>query len=274
MGEIKWFKLKTDIFDDEKIKYIETLPESDTILVIWFKILVLAAKSNQDGYVMLTDKIPFTESMLISYLGRKQHVVEMALKTFQELSMIEVTNEEAILISNWSKHQSVDEMKKIKEQNKERQKRFREKKKKGSLELKEEKEKDKESKDIDNRYRAINVTNNVTRNVTQENVPYKEIIQYLNEAIGKNYKHTSRATKDKIKARWNEGFTIEEFKQAIDNAKTFWEEKGELENMHPTTLFNTKFEKRVDNSAYSWNHKKQSNDTNVDWFDDYLSGKE
>ena len=34
MNEIKWIKITTDIFDDEKIKLIDGMPERDTILVI------------------------------------------------------------------------------------------------------------------------------------------------------------------------------------------------------------------------------------------------
>ena len=44
MAEVKWIKIVTDIFDDEKILLIETLPEADSIIVIWLKLLCLAGK--------------------------------------------------------------------------------------------------------------------------------------------------------------------------------------------------------------------------------------
>lgn len=47
MSEIKWIKITTDVFDDEKICLIDALPDHDAILVIWFKILVLAGKLNK-----------------------------------------------------------------------------------------------------------------------------------------------------------------------------------------------------------------------------------
>ena len=34
-SDVKWIKITTDIFDDEKILLIESLPESDAIIVIW-----------------------------------------------------------------------------------------------------------------------------------------------------------------------------------------------------------------------------------------------
>jgi len=45
MGDVKWIKIVTDIFDDEKIRLIDALPDNDTILVIWFKLLVQALNS-------------------------------------------------------------------------------------------------------------------------------------------------------------------------------------------------------------------------------------
>ena len=44
MAEVKWIKIVTDVFDDEKILLIESLPEADSIIVIWFKLLCLAGK--------------------------------------------------------------------------------------------------------------------------------------------------------------------------------------------------------------------------------------
>ena len=46
MADVKWIKITTDIFDDEKILLIETLPDADAIIVIWFKLLCLAGKQN------------------------------------------------------------------------------------------------------------------------------------------------------------------------------------------------------------------------------------
>ena len=37
MADIKWIKITTDIFDDEKIKIIDTMPARDEILVVWFE---------------------------------------------------------------------------------------------------------------------------------------------------------------------------------------------------------------------------------------------
>lgn len=41
---ISWIKLTTNVFDDEKIKLIDTMPDHDAILVIWIKLLTLDGK--------------------------------------------------------------------------------------------------------------------------------------------------------------------------------------------------------------------------------------
>ncbi len=46
MSDVRWIKITTDIFDDEKIQLIESMSEGDTLIVIWFKLLVLAGKQN------------------------------------------------------------------------------------------------------------------------------------------------------------------------------------------------------------------------------------
>jgi len=75
-----------------------------------------------------------------------------------------------------------------------------------------------------------------------EQIPYKEIVDYLNEKTGKQYRYTTPKTRELIKARWKEGFTLEDFKKVIDNKTLLW--KGEKEEIYlrPVTLFGTKFE--------------------------------
>ena len=64
MADVKWIKITTDVFDDEKILLIESLPEADSIIVIWFKLLCLAGKQNNSGVFLMGDKIAYTDKML------------------------------------------------------------------------------------------------------------------------------------------------------------------------------------------------------------------
>ena len=128
MSEIKWIKITTDIFDDEKICLIDALPDHDAILVIWFKILALAGKHNRNGLLMMSDKVHYTDEMLATIFRRPLNTVRMALGVFEQFGMIEIIDG-IIALPNWEKHQNIDGMEKIKEQTRNRVARHREKQK-------------------------------------------------------------------------------------------------------------------------------------------------
>ena len=107
MADVKWIKIVTDIFDDEKILMIESMPDADSIIVIWFKLLCLAGKQNNGGVIMLNDRIPYTEEMLSKVFRRPLNTVRLALELFKNYGMIEIIDD-VITIPNWSKHQSLD----------------------------------------------------------------------------------------------------------------------------------------------------------------------
>ena len=54
--DVKWIKIVTNIFDDEKILLIESMPEADSIIVIWFKLLCMAGKQNNKGIFAQVDQ--------------------------------------------------------------------------------------------------------------------------------------------------------------------------------------------------------------------------
>lgn len=154
MADVKWIKIVTDIFDDEKIQLIEGMPEADGIIVIWFKLLCLAGKQNNNGVFMMNERLAFTDEMLSTLFRRKQNVVKLALVTFEQFGMIEIVKN-VITIPNWEKHQNTDGLDRIREKARLRVKKYRDKK---NMEL------------LENRERECNVT--VTLPVTspsQEN---------------------------------------------------------------------------------------------------------
>ena len=114
MAEVKWIKIVTDIFDDEKMLLIESLPGADSLIVIWFKLLCLAGKNNNNGVFLLNDRIAYTDEMLATIFRRDVNTVRLALKTFEEFGMITVV-EGVITIPNWGKHQTMDKLEQRKE---------------------------------------------------------------------------------------------------------------------------------------------------------------
>lgn len=107
MAEVKWIKINTNIFDDEKILLIESLPDAYAIITVWFKLLCLAGKQNNSGVFMMSNKIAYTDKMLATIFRMKESTVTMALNTFCEFGMVELIDG-VITIPNWDKHQSLD----------------------------------------------------------------------------------------------------------------------------------------------------------------------
>lgn len=113
MADVKWIKITTDIFDDEKILLIESLPDAYAIITVWFKLLCLAGKQNNSGVFMM-GQIAYTDKMLATIFRMKESSVTMALQTFEQFGMVEIIDG-VITIPNWNKHQSLDAYEKKKE---------------------------------------------------------------------------------------------------------------------------------------------------------------
>lgn len=229
MAEVQWIKLKVGMFDDSKIKYIEALPERDTIITIWVKLLTLAGKYNEQGFIMLSENLPYNEEMLANEFNRPINSIRLALETFKRLDMID-NDEGVIKISNWEKHQSLESRSRHNEKNRLRQKRYRERQKDLTLpvtlrndteeELEEEKEREEEKESTI--------------------IPYKKIIEHLNNKTGKKFSHKSSANQKLIKARFNEDYTLEDFIRVIDIKTNEWINDEKMKKyLKPDTLFRT-----------------------------------
>ena len=57
MAEINWIKLRVDMFDDDKIKIIQSMPEGDAILVVWIRILALSHFILHNPIQVLREKV-------------------------------------------------------------------------------------------------------------------------------------------------------------------------------------------------------------------------
>ena len=135
MSEISWIKLKTTMFDDEKIRLIQAVPESDAILVIWIRLLVLAGKTNDDGLIYIQRNMPYSEEMLSTLFSKPVNVVRLALTTLEKFNMIDLNTDGSIAITNWEKHQNVEGMEQVRLKNAIRNREYRERKKQEKLML-------------------------------------------------------------------------------------------------------------------------------------------
>ena len=125
MAGVEWIKLYTNMFEvSRKIKQIEMMPEGDTIIVIWIKLLLLAGYVNDGGAIYLTPAIPFGEDMLANELRRPLTTVRTALAVFERFGMIEIVDG-VIYISSWEEYQNADKLAEIKAKDRERKRQKR-----------------------------------------------------------------------------------------------------------------------------------------------------
>lgn len=69
-----------------------------------------------------------------------------------------------------------------------------------------------------------------------------QIVDYLNQKAGTNYKPTTKDTVSHINARLSDGFTVDDFKTVIDKKVNEWQGTEFEKYLRPKTLFGTKFE--------------------------------
>ena len=107
----------------------------------------------------------------------------------------------------------------------------------------------------------INTDNNIYSPVSEnlDENSYQNIIEYLNFKAGTNYKISSKKTRDLIRARISESFTIEDFKKVIDNKCEEWLKNNKMKvYLRPETLFGNKFESYLNQNISSKNDTGES----------------
>ncbi|MHB8810990.1 MAG: phage replisome organizer N-terminal domain-containing protein [Desulfobulbaceae bacterium] len=106
---MEWVKIRCDILDNRKIKLLRKGPEGNNRFTLWVAMIVEAGKCNRGGYLMVTDKRPYTAETLSLTAGFPLSMVKRALSAYAELEMIEY-RDGVIYIKNWPKYQSEDKL--------------------------------------------------------------------------------------------------------------------------------------------------------------------
>lgn len=125
MGDIKWIKLSVDLFHNRKIRQIEHMPEGDTLVLIWIKLLLLAGQINDGGLVYITPEVGYGMESLAAELGRPLKLVQPAMELFCRFGMTEIDEQGIIRVCGWEKHQNVEGMERVRQQNRERKRKQR-----------------------------------------------------------------------------------------------------------------------------------------------------
>ena len=106
--------------------------------------------------------------------------------------------------------------------------------------------------------KELNTKIDIVPEQEKEPIPYAEIITYFNEVAGTHYLLRGKEIKKFIKARWNDGFRLEDFKTVLDKKTAQWKNDSKMSKyLRFETLFSNKFESYLNEvvafNKPSWN---------------------
>lgn len=159
-----WVKLSTNIFDNQKIKFVRAQENGDTMALFWIWLISRAGTINDQGSVYFTPSKPYTPKTLAMLTGFTESVVTNSLELFQELDMVDIGEEGYINIVGWEEHQNVEGLEKIKEQTKARVQKHRAKQKSSdscNVTCNVTEVKNKEACNVTERYSNVTVTQQI-----------------------------------------------------------------------------------------------------------------
>jgi len=215
LADVKWIKITTDIFDDEKILLIESLPDAYAIITVWFKLLCLAGKMNNSGVFMMNNRVAYTGKMLATIFRMKETTVQLALQTFENFGMVEIIDD-VITIPNWGKHQNLDQLESKKEYMRNYMQEYRAKQK--SITAGEANCKTNSKTNVSEAEGDIDKDIDIERD--KEKIDYKGICNAFNEICVSfpSIRSLSEARKKAIKARLSI-YSIDDFKTLFEKAE-------------------------------------------------------
>ncbi len=90
------------------------------------------------------------------------------------------------------------------------------------------------------KHKSSSITTQSSSTSTQNEID--EIVNYLNQSTGKEFRANTPETRALIRARLKEGFKVDEFKKVIDIKSGQWLKNDQFKYLRPKTLFGSKFE--------------------------------
>ena len=258
-----YMRLNENYFDSETQVLLESMPDGYLYSNILLKLYLKSLKN--DGRLMFNDKIPYSPQMIATITRHQVGTVEKALDIFKQLNIIDLIDTGAIYmldIQNFIGKSNT-------EADRKRAYRKRIESEKGQMSLKCPLEIEKELEIEIDKEKDIEINNSPAK--AEQYIPYSEICEYLNDKTGASYRHSTKKTKDLIKARFNEGFTLDDFKTVIDKKCVEWMNTDMQKYLRPETLFGTKFESYLNqqvNNQPQRNYKPQARKEIVpEWMD-------
>lgn len=271
-----WLKLKNTFFNQKEIKLLRRIAGGDTYTIIYLKMMLLSL--DNEGTIYFDSVADSFEEELSLELDEDVENVQVTLSFLKTKGLLEIKNEDEFFLNE------VPTIIGKETDSAERVRRYRRKQKESQISqsndltlqsnyevtkgnTEKEKESDKERKLSNSNIGNVIVTENNATELDQDNnsraeekIPYKEIIDYLNEKAERGFKPVEKH-KSLIKSRWNEGQRLDDFKKVVDikvkhakDSTNFFDGKY----LQPSTLFGNKFDEYLNQHFAEHSVKKTS----------------
>lgn len=249
-----WLKLKNDFFEDDTIKWLEEQENGKDYVIFYLKLALKSLTDNGSLIRYVGEKlIPYDVKALSRLTDTPVDTVAVAMKTFEQIGLITVSEIGEIYLNQ------INEMIGSETESAKRVRKHRLKKALNSAENEQallcNNDVTKSNTDIRDKSLELDIDLDKDNMSVAPTIPYLEIINYLNQVAGRNFRSVE-STRKLIRARFNEGFTLDDFKRVIGIKCKDWLGDPKMEiYLRPQTLFGTKFEGYLNQKTSS----KQSN---------------
>lgn len=230
-----WLKLKNDFFSQKEIKMLRRIAGGDTYTIIYLKMLLKSLKN--DGKIYYDGIADNMIEEIALDIDEDVDNVQITFNFLMNKNLIRFSEDDEINMENIASMigSETDAARRKRKQRKREQKRLEcdnvtaeSQPSHTEIEIEKEIELDKEKESMSGK---------------PDSLPYSEIINYLNGKANRQFKSTTKKTQSLIKARFNDGWEVEDFKTVIDKKTKEWLGDSKMENyLRPETLFGTKFE--------------------------------
>lgn len=244
-----WLKLPRDFFGKHYIKILlskenEEYGKEYGKMLMLFYVWMLTESIDHEGKLRYSETKPYNAELLADASRFPLQLVTSALQIFTDLELV-VTESDGTLFLPKSLKMIGSESGSA-----QRVREYRER----------EKNKTKMSENLENTecngtvtkrnasVQKSNIEKELEKEIDKDNkkdivekIPYKEIIEYLNQKSNSHYKYTTKATQTMINGRWNDGFRLDDFILVIGFKCSQWaEDKKMSAYLRPETLFAAK----------------------------------
>lgn len=118
-SKVEWVKLSVDMLESNKILEILYTENGHYTLMLWYALITIAGKCNQDGALMFTEKIPYSIEKLqfkLNMTTRKlKTILVSSLNELENRGMVEKSADNIYYLPNWAEYQNVANLTVIRE---------------------------------------------------------------------------------------------------------------------------------------------------------------